>query len=242
MPAHRALPLLLVSLMLALAPLPARADADDPVDVAERARNAAQALGEILGAPDKGIPRRLLDDSECVAVIPKVVKGGFIVAARHGKGFVSCRTVDGWSRPAFVSISGGSFGLQVGVEASDHVLIFANHKAVKNLFEDNLHLGGNASVAAGPVGRSAEAGTDIKLDSEVYAYSRSKGIFLGISLEGAKVGIDGDNNRGYYGADTTASALLTSSADGLEPPLDAFVKALAAHAPAPRSQPVAAER
>jgi lipid-binding SYLF domain-containing protein len=200
--------------MCAALAAPARAD-DDPKELRERAVNAARSLGELLAAEDSAVPEKLLESAHCIAVIPKLVKGAFVVGGRHGEGLVSCRTAGGWSRPAFVGVSGGSVGLQIGVEATDMVLFFTNRKAIDRLDSDNVTFGGNASVAAGPFGRSAEAGTDYKLDSEIYVYARSKGAFAGIAIEGGELGIDEDSNALVYGA-PSARELLASGGDAPE--------------------------
>lgn len=216
--------------LLAVGPAPVQGAAAD--DLAERAANAATVLEEISDAPDRQIPRAIAEEAHCIAVIPKVVKAGFIVAGRHGEGLLSCRTADGWSRPAYVSISGGSIGLQIGVQATDFVLVFADERAVEYLYEDNFTLGGDASISAGPVGRTAEAGTDVELDSEIYSYSRSKGAFAGVSLEGARLAIDDEANREVYGDAVTAQGLLTSSGSEAPGTVFPFIQALDATIPA----------
>lgn len=201
-----------VALVLGLT-VPAVASGQEAEELAERARNAAQVLQEMSGAPDDGVPDWLLERAHCVAVLPKVVKAGFIVAGRHGKGLVSCREGGGWSRPSFVSITGGSFGLQIGAEATDFILVFTREGARETLSSDGFTLGADASVAAGPVGRTAEAATDVELDSEIYAYSRSRGAFAGVSIEGSELADDDDANRAVYGEGTTSAELLASTGD-----------------------------
>ena len=224
-----------LGLALGLAAGPALAH-DEPDELAERARRSAETLRELLDADDSDLPSKLLADARCVAVIPKVVKAAFLFGGRHGEGYVSCRSPQGWSRPSAIKISGGSFGLQAGVEATDMVLVFMNRHAIERLQDDNITLGGNASVAAGPVGRTAEANTDYKLDSEIYVYSRSKGAFAGVSLEGAKLDIDEENNAMIYGSELGAAELLSSS--GPQPQLVApFVQALERLVPPRASEP-----
>ena len=155
------------------------------------------------------------------AVIPHMVKGGFVFGAKGGKGVATCRTADGWSAPAFITISGGSWGLQIGVEAVDVVMIFQNDKAMKRLLESNFQVGGDASAAAGPVGRHAEAGTDWKLDTEILTYSRAKGAFAGLTLEGASLRQDSDSRHAIYG-DTTTRALLLGEVP-VPPEAQAFI-------------------
>jgi SH3 domain-containing YSC84-like protein 1 len=180
----------------------AREDATDRLD------SATTVLHEIMGAPDKGIPEEVLEHAKCVAVIPHMVKGGLIFGAKGGKGVATCRTADGWSAPAFITISGGSWGLQIGVEAVDVVLIIQNDRGMQKLLESNFQLGADASAAAGPVGRHAEAGTDWKMDTEILTYSRAKGAFAGLTLEGASIRQDDDSRRAIYGRDVTTRALL----------------------------------
>ena len=180
----------------------AREDATDRLD------NATSVMHEIMGMPDKGIPEEVLEHAKCVAVIPHMVKGGFVFGAKGGKGVATCRTANGWSAPAFITISGGSWGLQIGVEAVDVVLIIQNDKGMQRLLESNFQVGGDASAAAGPVGRHAEAGTDWKMDTEILTYSRAKGAFAGLTLEGASLRQDNDSRHAMYGRNVTTRALL----------------------------------
>jgi lipid-binding SYLF domain-containing protein len=177
-------------------------------DATERMDNATSVMHEIMGMPDKGIPEEVLQHAHCVAVIPHMVKAGFIFGAKEGKGIATCRTANGWSAPAFITISGGSWGLQIGVEAVDVVMIFQNDRAMQRLLSSNFQVGGDASAAAGPVGRHADAGTDWKLDTEILTYSRAKGAFAGLTLEGASLRQDNDSRRAIYGHNVTTRALL----------------------------------
>jgi lipid-binding SYLF domain-containing protein len=178
-------------------------------DATDRLDNATTVLHEIMGMPDKGIPEEVLEHAKCVAVIPHMVKGGFVFGAEGGKGVATCRTAHGWSAPAFITISGGSWGLQIGVEAVDVVMIFQNDKAMQRLLESNFQVGGDASAAAGPVGRHATAGTDWKMDTEILTYSRAKGAFAGLTLTGASLRQDDDSRRAIYGDKVTTRALLS---------------------------------
>jgi lipid-binding SYLF domain-containing protein len=178
-------------------------------DASERLEKATTVMHEIMGMPDKGIPTEVLEHAKCVAVIPHMVKGGFIFGAKGGKGVATCRTENGWSAPAFITISGGSWGLQIGVEAVDVVLIIQNQKGMQRLLESNFQIGGDASAAAGPVGRHAEAGTDWKMDTEILTYSRAKGVFAGLTLEGASLRQDSDSRHAIYGRGVTTRALLS---------------------------------
>ena len=180
----------------------AREDATDRLD------KATTVLHEIMGMPDKGIPEEVLEHAKCVAVIPHMVKGGFVFGAKGGKGVATCRTAAGWSAPAFITISGGSWGLQIGIEAVDVVLIIQNDKGMQRLLSSNFQVGGDASAAAGPVGRHAEAGTDWKMDTEILTYSRAKGVFAGLTLEGASIRQDTDSRHAIYGRGVTTKALL----------------------------------
>jgi lipid-binding SYLF domain-containing protein len=177
-------------------------------DATDRLNNATSVMHEVMGIPDKGIPDEVLQHAKCVAVVPHMVKGGFVFGGKGGKGVATCRTANGWSAPAFITISGGNWGLQIGVEAVDLVMIFQNAKAMHRLLSSNFHVGGDASAAAGPVGRHAEAGTDWKLDTEILTYSRAKGAFAGLTLEGASLRQDNDSRHAIYGPNVTTRALL----------------------------------
>ncbi|HEX6043235.1 MAG TPA: lipid-binding SYLF domain-containing protein [Pyrinomonadaceae bacterium] len=177
---------------------------------AEQADKSAKVLNEIMATPDKGIPRDLLDKAECVLVFPKVVKGGFIVGAQGGRGVASCRLASGWSAPAFFEIKGGSVGLQIGGQATDFVLLIMNKSGMKSLLSDKFELGGEGSVAAGPVGRTASASTDVKLDAQILSYSRSKGLFGGVSLKGSVISPEKSDMEDTYGKGVTAETILAA--------------------------------
>ena len=199
--------------------------ADTPKETAtDRLDNAAKVLHEVMGAPDKGIPNEVMDRAKCVAVVPHMVKGGFVIGAEGGKGVATCRTAHGWSAPAFFSIAGGSWGLQIGVEGIDLVMIFQNDQGMEHLINSKFKVGGDASAAAGPVGRHASASTDWKMDAEILTYSRAKGAFAGLTLNGAVVKQDEDSMKSIYGADVTERAVLT----GKVPPTPAAHAFLAA--------------
>jgi lipid-binding SYLF domain-containing protein len=166
---------------------------------AEQTQKSAKVFGEIMGTPDKGIPTDLLNKAECVAVFPTVVKAGFIVGGKAGRGVASCRTPSGWSAPAFLEIKGGSFGLQIGAEATDVVLLFMNTNGLKKLVNNKVELGADASIAAGPVGREAAASTDASMSAEILSYSRSKGLFAGISLKGSVISPEKSDMEDTYG-------------------------------------------
>src|ERR1700724_2073 len=180
----------------------AREDATDRLD------NATNVLHEIMGMPDNGIPEEVLEHAKCIAVVPRLGKAGFIFGGKGGKGVATCRTANGWSAPAFITFSGGSWGLQIGVETVDLVMIIQNEKGMQKLLSSNFQIGADASAAAGPVGRHASAGTDWKLDTEILTYSRDKGAFAGLTLEGASIRQDDDSRQAIYGRKATTRALL----------------------------------
>lgn len=183
--------------------------ASNKSDVQDRLDNSAKVLQQIQAAPDTGIPDEILAKSRCVAVVPHMIKAGLGIGGEHGKGVLTCRTANGWSAPAFFTVTGGSWGLQIGGEGVDLVMLAMNDKGMQQLLNSKIELGGDASVAAGPVGRHASADTDIKLDAEILTYSRSKGAFAGIALKGAVLRQDKDSTQSYYGQDYTNQTLLT---------------------------------
>jgi SH3 domain-containing YSC84-like protein 1 len=192
--------LLLLAVVACLCGFSAAAD-DQPNDskAQDRVEAAADVLNEIQAAPDKGIPQEVLGSAECVAVVPSMLKGGFIVGAKYGRGLASCRTPTGWSAPAFFVVTGGSFGFQIGGQAVDLVMLIMNKDGMKHLLSSEFALGADASVAAGPVGRHAEGNTDWKMRAEVLTYSRARGLFAGVTLNGASIKQDKDSTREFYG-------------------------------------------
>jgi lipid-binding SYLF domain-containing protein len=171
---------------------------DDNNKATERIKAAANVLDEIQGTADKGIPEEVLGSAECVAVVPSMLKGGFVFGARYGRGVASCRTPKGWSAPAFFSITGGSFGLQIGGQAVDLVMLIMNQQGMDHLLASKFKLGADASVAAGPVGRHAAADTDWKMRAQVLSYSRARGVFAGLELSGAVVKQDTSSTYEFY--------------------------------------------
>lgn len=170
---------------------------------------ARQVWDELFAVPDRAVPQGLLDRSRCIAVIPRIYKGAFGIGGRHGRGVLTCRDLEGaWSPPIFVELSGGSIGFQVGFEATDLVLFFLTEGSVLSLLESKITLGGDASVAAGPAGRAASATTDLKLRAEIYAYAKAKGLFAGVSVEGARLAPDRGANYKYYGRWVPPKAIL----------------------------------
>jgi lipid-binding SYLF domain-containing protein len=181
----------------------------------DRVQAAGDVLNEIESAPDSGIPQEILGAAECVAVVPSMLKGGFIVGAKYGRGLASCRTPKGWSTPAFFLVTGGSFGFQIGGQAVDLVMLIMNKDGMEHLLSSKFALGADASVAAGPVGRHAEGNTDWKMRAQVLTYSRARGVFAGVSLNGAVVKQDKDTTREFYGHMVTSRAALMGE---IEPP------------------------
>jgi lipid-binding SYLF domain-containing protein len=194
-------------------------------DTADRLQKSVDVLQSIMSTPDKGIPEEALNGAKCVVIVPDMLKAGFIFGAKHGRGVATCRTSSGWSAPAFVSVGGGSWGLQIGVEGIDLVMLVMNDRGLQHLLSSKFEMTGEGSVAAGPVGRHTSAGTDVLLNTEVLTYSRSKGIFAGLTLEGAVVEQDDDSTRAIYGEHMTfrdiLSGKVSTPASG-----DAFVKAV----------------
>jgi lipid-binding SYLF domain-containing protein len=209
-------------------------DTTKQTDEAIRAEHAGSVLGEIMEAPDQGIPEALLKKAYGIAVIPHVVKGAFGIGGRYGKGLVAQRnSAGGWGTPLFIEIGGGSFGLQLGVEATDVVMVFTNSDGIKPLLKGKLKIGADASATAGPVGRKAEAGTDILLKSAIYSYSRSKGLFAGIALDGAVLQLDDDANQRVYGKKSVAADVSTSKVGAAAMTIvQPFLRALQMYAPA----------
>ena len=179
----------------------------------DRVQAAADVLNQIQSAPDSGIPGEILGKAECVAVVPSMLNGGFIVAAKYGRGLASCRTPKGWSAPAFFTSTGGSVGFQIGGQAVDLVMLIMNDDGMQHLLSSKFELGADASVAAGPVGRHAEGNTDWKMRAQVLTYSRARGVFAGVSLNGAVVKQDKDSTREFYGHMVTFKAALTGEVD-----------------------------
>src|SRR6202162_689182 len=200
----------------------ARSGREDTVD---RMQKSVDVLHAILSTPDKGIPEEVLSGAKCILVVPDLIKGGFIFGGKHGRGVGSCRTSNGWSAPAFVSIGGGSWGLQIGVEGVDLVMLVMNEQGFQHLLSSKFELTGEGSVAAGPVGRHASAGTDWKMNTEMLTYSRSKGVFAGLTLEGAVVQQDNDSTHAIYGKHMLFRSILSGKV-ATPRSADAFLKAV----------------
>jgi len=201
--------LVLVAVVLSLTAISFAQDDDKKESkAASRVQAAADVLNEIQGAPDQGIPEDVLGSAECIAVVPTMLNGGFIVGARYGRGVASCRNPKGWSAPAFFKVEGGSFGFQIGVQAVDLVMLIMNDDGMRNLLSSKFKLGADASVAAGPVGRHAAADTDWKMRAQVLSYSRARGVFAGVALDGAAIHQDKDSTREFYGRMVTVKSTL----------------------------------
>src|SRR5271170_4541329 len=198
--------LLVSALALANGNLWAATGLNDSID---RLRISSEVIHASLDAPDKGIPDEVLSGAKCIVVVPHLVKGGFIIGGEHGRGVASCRTPEGWSAPAFVSVGGGNWGLQIGVEGVDLVMLVMNDDGFQHLLSSKFELSGDASAAAGPVGRHASAGTDWKLNTEALTYSRARGLFAGITLNGAVVEPDDDSTRAIYGREISFRTILS---------------------------------
>ena len=198
---------------------------------AKQATKGTKVLTEIMGTPDKSIPRDLLNKAECVVVFPDVIKGGFIVGGQGGRGLGSCRLRSGWSAPAYFEIKGGSVGLQIGGQSTDFILLIMNEKGMKSLLSDKFELGGEASVAAGPVGRSTSASTDAKMDAEILSYSRSKGLFGGLSLKGSVISPEKSDNEGTYGKGIQAETILAANKNRAPSEVQMFPNKLTEYSP-----------
>src|SRR5690348_16245778 len=195
-------------------------------DSVARLQSSVEVLQAIMATPDKGIPEEVLSNAKCILVVPDLIKGGFIFGGKHGRGVGSCRTNSGWSAPAFVSVGGGSWGLQIGVEGVDLVMLVMNDAGLQHLLSSKFQVSGEGSAAAGPVGRHASAGTDWKMNSELLTYSRSKGAFAGLTLEGAVIEQDDDSTEAVYGKGMSFRKILLGN---VTPPASAapFMAALA---------------
>jgi len=197
----------------------------DKQDTTERLDKAAAVLHEVMATPDKGIPEEVMEHAKCVAVVPHMIKGGFVFGAQGGRGVATCRTEKGWSAPAFFAITGGSWGLQIGLEGVDLVMIIQNEEGMKHLLASKFQVGADASAAAGPVGRHASANTDWKMNEEILTYSRAKGVFAGLALNGSDIRADDDSMKTVYGPDVTFRSVLTGSVPA-PPQAHAFLSAV----------------
>src|SRR5450432_4667747 len=192
--------LALSTMVLIFASMSWGADDKDQSDIGKRIEASANVLNEIMATPDKAIPDKVMSDAKCIAVVPSMIKIAIGFGGNHGKGVATCRTANGWSAPAPITITGGSWGLQLGGQAIDLVMIVTNDQGMQHLLSSKFKLGADASAAAGPVGRDAAADTDVKMRAEVLTYSRARGLFAGIDLSGAAITQDKDETRVLYGS------------------------------------------
>jgi lipid-binding SYLF domain-containing protein len=233
---NKILSLLLATALIGLpalsTPEPARADNKEHDE--DRLENSGQVLKEIVNIPDD-IPQGLLDKADCVIVIPSVLKAAFIVGGSYGRGAMTCRSGDDfrgpWGAPTMMALEGGSFGLQLGGEATDFVLLVMNEGGASSILESKVKLGGDASAAAGPVGRDAEAATDVTLRAEVLTYSRARGLFAGLSLEGSTLRPDNDANERIYGTKASAKDIALRGAVPIPPSARTMIETLNQHSP-----------
>lgn len=193
-------------------------------EAARRSNDAAAVFNEIMGAADSAIPRELIDRAQAVAVFPGVLKAAFIIGGREGKGVISRRTPHGWTTPAFFNLGGGSFGVQVGADKTDYVLLIMNEKGLNGLLGDKFEIGGEVGVAAGPVGREASGATDAQLKAEILTYSRSKGLFAGVALKGTAITPDNNLNEAFYGM--KARDVLNGAVASVPQPVSIFPETL----------------
>jgi SH3 domain-containing YSC84-like protein 1 len=196
----------------------------------DRLDHAGRVLHEIMAAPDSGIPEEVLEHAKCVAVVPHLLKGGFVFGGENGRGVATCRTADGWSAPVFFAITGGSWGLQIGIEGVDLVMIIQDERGMKQLLSSKFELGADASAAAGPVGRHASADTDWKMNAEILTYSRARGAFAGLTLTGASIRRDDDSTEAIYGHEVSNRRILRGEVavpESAQPFLDAVRNAKA---------------
>lgn len=205
--------------MLTMTTLSAKAGEEEN----KRAENAVRVLKEIMMAPDKSIPKDLLEKAHAIAVIPDVIKAGLVVGGRHGEGLIAVKTRDGtWSNPSFIGLTGGSLGFQAGVSSTDVVLVFRTQRGVDSIVHGKFTLGADASAAAGPVGRSATASTDAQLHAEIYSYSRARGLFAGAALDGSAITIDNDANQAVYGEGVTPRRIFEGGVTSVPNPVVDF--------------------
>jgi lipid-binding SYLF domain-containing protein len=183
----------------------------DKPKLQERLESSTEVLNEIMSTPDKGIPEGILASAKCLVVVPHFKKGAWLVGAQYGQGVATCRTPQGWSAPVFVKLEGGSFGFQIGGQSTDLILVAMNEDGLQHMLHNKFKLGADAAASAGPVGRNAQAGTDWKLNAEFLTYSRSKGLFAGLDLDGTVLSQNDDATRAEYGANVPFNAVLSGS-------------------------------
>ena len=218
-------PALAFTLVLVFSSLPL-AQAPVSSDEVKRLRDATTVFGEIMAAEDKAIPRAILGKAQGIAIFPDTVKAGFIVGGMRGRGVLSARSESGWSAPAFLTLTGGSFGLQIGGQAADVILVINDRRGLENLVRNQFKIGADASIAAGPVGRDAQAATDIQLRAQILSYSRARGLFAGVTISGSTVRNDRDANERFYGRRLEAKDIVFAGAAGRPEPVGAWLDVL----------------
>ena len=223
---RRVLVTMFASLALGITAVMANSQSKDIKDEVEQSVKAGTAFNEIMAAPDKAIPQGVVDRAECVMVFPNVINAAFGVGGRGGRGVASCRTPSGWSAPAYFNLGGGSFGFQIGVEATDLVMLFMTTESADKLIGSKFELGADATVAAGPIGRQAGASTDLKLGAQILSYSRSKGLFAGVALKGAVIQPASGDMRDVYGEGASAKTILKQPSASISAAVRAFPEAL----------------
>jgi lipid-binding SYLF domain-containing protein len=201
----------IASLCLCFGLIPSAFAASSKSDLQARVDSAKVVLDQIMSAQDKSIPLNILQQATCVGVVPGLLKGAFVFGGQYGQGVVTCRTGKGWSAPVFIRMAGGSFGFQIGGQSTDLVLVAVNDRGFQDLLKSKFKIGGDASAAAGPVGRSGQAATDWKMNAELLSYSRNKGLFAGIDLDGTSVSQNQEDTNTYYGAPHTFDSVLKGS-------------------------------
>ena len=219
---------LIASLCLCLMTAGAASAASSKGDLQDRINSAKTVLDQIMQAKDSTIPNNILKQATCVGVVPKELKGAFVFGAQYGQGVVTCRTGHGWSGPVFIRMAGGSWGLQIGGQATDLILVAVNDKGFQDLLKSKFKIGGDASAAAGPVGRAGQASTDWKMSAELLSYSRNKGLFAGISLDGTSVSQNSEDTETYYGAPQDFQTILKGDVPVPAGAVD-FVRAVAGY-------------
>jgi lipid-binding SYLF domain-containing protein len=217
-------------LLIMTGSLAAQTAAKDTHDEIEQTTKAAQVFRAIMSAPDKAIPQGVLDNADCIAVFPSVLKAAFGFGGRGGRGVAACRNGGQWSAPAYFNIGGGSFGAQIGVESTDYVMLFMTPESAKSLLESKVKLGGSVSVAAGPIGREAGADTDLKMTAQILSYSRSKGLFAGVALEGAVIETADSDMKDVYGPNVKSREVLFGAVPAPQE-VTAFGKTLDSYTP-----------
>jgi len=209
--------------VMGLSPAPsARQDSEE----ARRVREAATIFGEIMGAEDKAIPEAILGKAEGIAIFPSTLRAGFVVGGTRGRGIISARNEGRWSAPAFLTLTGGSFGLQIGGQAADIILVINDRRGLENLVSNQFKLGADAAVAAGPVGRDAQAATDLQLRAQILSYSRARGLFAGVTINGSTVRQDRDANQRFYGKRLETKDIVFGSAPGDPEPVTLWLQTL----------------